>query len=400
MGGRKLFAELPTPPQDPILGLAQRFEQDPSDTKVDLGIGVYKDERGEVPILRSVKQAEAWLTAHQRSKSYLSSIGNPNFNRLVGELVLGAGSDALRRSQTIQTPGGTGGLRVAADLLHKLRPRTRIFIPSPTWANHQPLFAAAGHEVVPYAYYDVRRGELQFDAMLAALANMTAEDVLLLHGCCQNPTGADLDSAQWQAIAELLARTGAMPLVDLAYQGFAVGLREDSSAVTLLASRLPELFVASSYSKNFALYRDRVGALTLIGAREVDAVTARAHALIAARTNYSMPPDHGAAVVACILGSDSLRGEWEQELRAMRERIKAMRAQLVAQLEAGGARDLRFLAHQHGMFALLGLSPQAVETLRVRHHVYVTGSGRINVAGLTPDNVGRVAAAIAAVRAG
>ncbi len=395
-----MFAELPTPPQDPILGLAKLFAQDRADNKVDLGIGVYKDERGEVPILRSVKQAESWLAAHQKSKSYLSSIGNPDFNRLIGELVLGAESDALRRSQTIQTPGGTGALRVAADLLHKLRPHRRIFIPSRTWANHQPLFLAAGLEVVPYPYYDVTRGELQFEAVLAALAEMTREDVLLLHGCCQNPTGADFDSAQWRAIAELLVRTGAVPLVDLAYQGFAVGLREDAAAVALLASRLPELLVASSCSKNFALYRERVGALTVIGAREADAATARAHALIVARTNYSMPPDHGAAIVACILGSDPLRGEWEQELRAMRERIKAMRVQLVANLEAHGARDLQFLAHQRGMFALLGLSAQAVEALRIRHHVYITGSGRINVAGLTPDNVARVAAAIAAVRDG
>lgn len=392
-----MFAELPVPPQDPILGLAELFARDPADTKVDLGIGVYKDERGEVPILRSVKQAESWLVANQKSKSYLSSIGNQDFNRLIGELVLGADSDALRRSRTMQTPGGTGALRIAADLLHKVRPQMRLFIPSPTWANHRPLFAAAGHEVVQYPYYDVTRGELQFEAMLAALAKMTAEDVLLLHGCCHNPTGADPDSMQWQAICELLARTGAVPLVDLAYQGFAVGLREDTSALALLASRLPELLVVSSYSKNFALYRERIGALTLIGAREADAVTARAHALMVARTNYSMPPDHGAAIVACILGSDPLRREWEEELRAMRERIKVMRAQLVAHLDAHGARGLGFLAHQHGMFTLLGLSAQAVETLRLQHHVHITSSGRINVAGLTRDSVGRVAAALAAV---
>jgi len=395
-----MFAGLPTPPLDPIVGLAKLFESDPADAKIDLGIGVYKNERGEIPILRSVKQAESWLVANQRSKSYLSSIGNPEFNRLIGELLLEAHSDVLRRSQTIQTPGGTGALRVAADLLHKLRPHMRVFIPSPTWANHHGLFAAAGHEVVPYPYYDAARGELKFDAMLAALAAMKADDVLLLHGCCHNPTGADLDTTQWQAISELLARTGAVPLIDLAYQGFAVGLREDSAPLGLLASRLPELLVASSYSKNFALYRDRVGALTLIAPRDADAVAARAHAQTVARTNYSMPPDHGAAIVACILSSELLRSEWEEELRGMRERIKSMRTHLVARLEAHSERDFGFLAHQNGMFALLGLSAQAVETLRTRHHVYVTSSGRINVAGLTLDTVGRVADAIAAVHDG
>src|SRR5579862_525192 len=392
-----MFAELSIPPPDPIVGLAKLFESDPAETKIDLGIGVYKNERGEIPILHSVKQAESWLVANQRSKSYLSSIGNPEFNRLVRELLLGAHSDVLRRSQTIQTPGGTGALRVAADMLHKLRPRMRVFIPSPTWANHQGLFAAAGHEVVPYPYYDAARGEVKFDAMMAALGVMKADDVVLLHGCCHNPTGADLDTTQWQAIAELLAHSGAAPLVDLAYQGFAVGLREDSAALGLLASRLPELLVASSYSKNFALYRERVGALTLIAPRDVDAVAARAHAQIAARTNYSMPPDHGAAIVACILGNQLLRSEWEEELRGMRVRIQSMRAHLVEQLEARSGRDFGFLAHQNGMFALLALSAQAVETLRTRHHVHVTGSGRINVAGLTLDTVGRVADAIAAV---
>ncbi len=392
-----MFAELPTPPQDPILGLAHVFARDLSAAKVDLGIGVYKDEHGEVSILPSVKQAESWLVAQQRSKSYLSSVGNPDFNRLTGELLLGADSVAFRRSQTMQTPGGTGALRVAADLLRKVRPQTRVFIPTPTWANHAALFSAAGHEVIPYPYYNATRGELQVEAMLAALTAMTARDVLLVHGCCHNPTGADPDAAQWAAIAQQLARTGALPLVDLAYQGFAVSLHDDTSAVALLASALPELLIASSYSKNFALYRERVGALTLLGACAADAVTARAHAITVARTNYSMPPDHGAAVVAHILGSDSLRAQWEEEVRGMRERIQAMRVRLVTHLEGRSSRDFGFLARQHGMFAMLGISAPAVETLRARHHVHPTSSGRINIAGLTPDNIERVAAAIAAV---
>lgn len=389
-----MFAELPTAPEDPILGLAKMFDSDASPAKVDLGIGVYKDERGDVPILDSVKQAEAWLVDHQKSKTYLSSVGNPDFNRLTGELLLGAGSPEFLRSQTMQTPGGTGALRVAADLLHKVRPQTRIFVPSPTWANHQALLAAAGHEVICYPYYDAARAELQMDAMLAALAGMRENDVLLLHGCCHNPTGADPDVQQWEEIAQRLARSGALPLIDLAYQGFAAGVREDASALAMLASRLPELLVASSYSKNFGLYRERVGALTLIGARRADAVTARAHAQKVARTNYSMPPDHGAAVVARILGDDRLRTGWDEEVRSMRQRIRTMRARLAAHLNGRSGRDYGFLTRQRGMFALLGLSAQAVERLRIRHHVHITASGRINLAGLTSDNVEHVASAI------
>jgi aspartate aminotransferase len=389
-----MFAELPAAPEDPILGLAKLFDRDESPAKVDLGIGVYKDERGEVPILNSVKKAEAWLVDHQKTKTYLSSVGNPAFNWLTGELLFGAATPLFLRSQTMQTPGGTGALRVAADFLHKMRPQTRIFVPAPTWANHQGLFAAAGHEVITYPYYDASRAELQVDAMLEVLAGMTKNDVLLLHGCCHNPTGADPDAAQWGEIAERLEQSGAIPLIDLAYQGFAVGVREDASALALLASRLPELIVASSYSKNFGLYRERVGALTLIGAREGDAMTARAHAQKVARTNYSMPPDHGAAIVAHILGDDRLRSEWEDEVRGMRERIQAMRVRLAAHLNGESARDYRFLTQQRGMFALLGLSAPDVDAMRTRHHVHITASGRINLAGLTSDNVERVAAAI------
>jgi aspartate aminotransferase len=392
-----MFTHLPRAPDDPILGAAKIFERDQSAVKVDLGIGVYKDERSEVPILHSVKQAECWLVDHQQSKSYLSTVGNPEFNRLTGELLFAAGSDALRRSETMQTPGGTGALRVAADLLRKLRPQTRIFVPEPTWANHRPIFSAAGLEVISYPYYDVANAELRFDAMLAVLATMRANDVLLLHGCCHNPTGADPDEAQWEAIVQVLTRTGALPLVDLAYQGFGAGVREDASVLSLLASRLPELLAATSFSKNFSLYRERVGALTLVSAEPADAATARAHAITVARTNYSMPPDHGAAIVARVLGDASLRAEWEDEVRVMRERIKTMRASLVAQLEPRTRHDFGFLSRQHGMFALLDLPSVAVEALRAEHHVHINGSGRINIAGLTSENVERVAASIVAV---
>jgi aspartate aminotransferase len=392
-----MFSELPKAPDDPILGLAQLFDRDTDPARVDLGIGVYKDEQGQVPILRTVKQAESWLVGHQESKSYLSSLGNTDFNRLTAELLLGAESDACRRSRTMQTPGGTGALRIAADFLRKVRPTTRVFVPAQTWANHRGIFLAAGLEVIPYPYYDVTRAELEFEAMLGVLDRMTASDALLLHGSCQNPTGADPDARQWEEIAGRLQRTGALPVIDFAYQGFAIGLREDASVLGMLASRLPEMLIASSYSKNFGLYRERVGALTLVGARENDALNARAHAQVVARSNYSMPPDHGAAIVARILGDGRLRADWEGELRGMRERIRMMRATLAAFLQRLSTRNWQFLTRQHGMFALLGITPAAVDALRTQHHVYLASSGRMNLAGLTLDNAERVASAIVAV---
>lgn len=391
-----MFKGLPVPAADPILGLARLFAMDVPPAKVDLGIGVYKDESGEVPILGTVKQAESFLVAHQASKSYLSSAGNAEFNRLTRDLLFDPDSGTRGRARTIQAPGGTGALRLAADLLRKLRPQCRVFIPDPTWANHRALFTAAGHEVVVYPYYDVARRELRFEHMESVLAKTTADDVVLLHGCCHNPSGADPDSAQWRRIAELLGRTGALPLVDLAYQGFAVGLREDAASINLLASILPEMIVASSYSKNFALYRERVGALTLVAATAAEAEIAQAHAVNVARTNYSMPPDHGAAVVAHILGDETLRSEWQEELRHMRERINTMRELLARHLDNLGSRQFSAISRQHGMFVLLGIAPDAVERLRDRHHVHITTSGRLNVAGLTHDSVERVATAIAA----
>ncbi|MBP7334326.1 amino acid aminotransferase [Niveispirillum sp.] len=392
-----MFTHLAEPPQDPILGLSRLFAADPSPHKVDLGIGVYKDGQGEVAILPSVKVAEAWLLANQHSKRYLSSAGNADYNRLMRDLLFGEGTDLAGRARTVQAPGGTGALRLAAEFLHRLRPGGRVFIPDPTWANHRAIFAAAGHTVVTYPYYDVARGTLRFDAMMEALGGMESADVLLLHGCCHNPSGADPDAGQWAQIADLLARTGAFPLVDLAYLGFADGLDADAVGTRLLAARLPEMLVASSCSKNFALYRERVGALTLVGETAAAAELAQAHLMPIIRTNYSMPPDHGAAIVAHILGDAALKAQWREELRQMRNRINAMRSQLVGLLADRCERDFGFLGRQRGMFALLGIGPDAVARLRSDHHVHITGTGRANVAGLTEDNVERVADGIAAV---
>ncbi|PJI88415.1 aromatic amino acid transaminase [Sphingomonas koreensis] len=391
-----MFADLAEPPLDPILGLAQLLAQDKSPDKVDLGIGIYQNEHGEAPVLDCVKTAERWLAETQPSKRYLSSAGNADYNTQTRGLLFGKGSDGFARSRTIQAPGGTGALRLASDLLRKLRPEGRVFIPGPTWPNHPGILKASGHEVVVYPYYDMAAGALRFDEMMAALADLGPRDTLLLHGCCHNPTGADLDREQWRAVAGLVAKSGAAVLVDLAYLGLGDGLAEDAAGIRLLAEQIPEFIVASSYSKNFALYRERVGALTVVGGSEKDAVLAHAHALPVARTLWSMPPDHGAAVVAKVLGDAELRRVWEGELTLMRGRINAMRERLATRLAAQGTRDYGFIAKQRGMFTMLGIAPDAVETLRRDHHVHLTSSGRINVAGLNANNVDRVADAIAA----
>lgn len=392
-----MFAQLPDPPVDPILGLAQLLASDSSPDKVDLGIGIYNDENGQAPVLDCVKAAERWLVENQPSKRYLSSAGHPEYNDHTRALLFGEGSDAHQRSRTIQAPGGTGALRLASDLIRRLRPGGRIFVPGPTWPNHPVLLKASGHELVVYPYYDLATGALRFDEMMACLAGMTSADTLLVHGCCHNPTGADLSLDQWGAVADIVAKTGAGVLVDLAYLGLGDGIDEDAAGIRLLAERLPEMIVASSYSKNFAVYRERVGALTLVGANAKDAALAHAHTLPVARTLYSMPPDHGAAVVARVLGDADMRHGWEIELRTMRDRINAMRARLSSRLAGQSARDYSFIARQRGMFTMLGITPEGVERLRSDHHVYVTNSGRVNIAGLNNNNVDRVADAIAAV---
>lgn len=389
-----MFANLPEPPADPILGMARLFAADGSPDKVDLGIGVYHDAEGLASVLPSVKAAERWLLEHQSSKKYLSSSGNPEFNESIRSLVLGDGTAEWARARTIQTPGGTGALKLAADYIWSLSPRSRVFIPAPTWANHNAIFPRAGLELVRYPYYDPASGAVLFDRMVAALADLRAGDVLLLHGCCHNPTGADLTLDQWREVAAILNRSGAFPLIDMAYLGFGEGLAEDAEAVRLLASLVPEIMIASSNSKNFALYRERVGALTVIAADGHEADRAFAHAVPQARSNWSMPPDHGAAVVAHILNTPELRVQWEGELAEMRERVAGVRQALAKQLSANSGRDFGFIARHRGMFTQLDIPPEAVKDLRARHHVHITGSGRMNVAGLTDGNVPMVARAI------
>lgn len=396
-----LFSALAPIPPDPILGTAQLFAADPSPHKVDLGIGIYKNENGEAAVLSSVKAAEQWLVQNQTSKAYLSSAGNPAFNRATAELLLGVSHPALSddRVRTVQTPGGTGALRVAADFIRAHQPGSTVWLPEPTWANHPAIFGAAGLKLARYPYYDPARAQLLLQQMLSSLSRAKPGDVIVVHGCCHNPTGADLTDEQWDSLTATLARTSAMPLVDFAYQGFGAGLEADALPVRKLARELPEVLIASSYSKNFALYRDRVGALTLISERGVDADRVHAHLLRTIRTNYSMPPDHGAAVVAHILTDTLRRSRWESELLVMSERVRQMRNLLARQLRDRSARSYDFIARQRGMFTSLGLTAQQVDQLRTRHSVHISSSGRINVAGLTRSNVAHVADALVAIEA-
>jgi aspartate aminotransferase len=397
-----LFSTLAPIPPDPILGMAQLFAADTSAHKVDLGIGIYKDETGAAPVLSSVKQAEQWLVNHQLTKAYLSSAGNPVFNRATAELLLGRSHAALadERVRTVQTPGGTAALRVCADFIRTHQPDTTVWLPDPTWPNHPAIFAAAGLKLGTYPYYDEARSGVLFERMIETCSRLARGDVVVLHGCCHNPTGADLSESQWDELASRLARSGAIPLIDLAYQGFGAGLDADAYGVRKLARELPETLIASSYSKNFALYRDRAGAVTLVSERGVDADRVQAHLLRTIRTIYSMPPDHGAAVVAHILTTPACRALWESELLAMGARIREMRSLLAGRLRGRSRRDFDFIASQRGMFTALGLGPSEVRRLREEHSVHISSSGRINVAGLTRASIDWVADAIVAVQAG
>lgn len=395
-----MFDELKGLPEDAILGLMTRYRADPFADKVDLGVGVFRDEAGHTPVLDCVRDAEARVLATQDTKTYVAPAGRAEFNRLVQEMVLGTGHPVLGqgRLRTIQAPGGCGALRLGAELIRAAAPQSQVHVSDPTWGNHMPLLGGAGLRLARYPYYEAASGRLRFDAMLQALDRCNPGDVILLHACCHNPSGADLSVAQWNEVLSVLQRRQLLPFVDLAYQGFGEGLEADAFGVRLLAEHLPELLVAVSMSKNFGLYRERVGALILIGSRpeRVDAMSS--NALQIARSIYSMPPDHGAAVTALILGDAPLRQRWERELEQMRQRIQSMRRLLSATLrQKSGSGRFDFIESQRGMFSLLGLSPQQVLDLRDRHHVYMVPDSRVNIAGVTPRNAGYLTDAILAV---
>ncbi len=387
----------PAPP-DSILGLTDEFRKDQNPEKVNLGVGVYKDENGSTPILRCVKAAEEELIKIEKTKSYLPISGDPVYAAAVQRLILGESSDVIKegRVATAHAPGGTGALRVGADLIRKFNPAAKLWVSSPTWANHNGIFGAAGFEIKQYGYYNTESRDLDFDLLMNDLLKVPAGDVVVLHACCHNPSGVDLTNDQWQQVAELAARTGWVPFLDFAYQGFGDGVDEDRFAVEQFAAAGIDCYVASSFSKNFGLYNERTGAITVITPSAEEATVAMSHLKTVVRTNYSNPPAHGALVASLILNQSELRTVWLEELADMRERIKNMRKSLVQGLAAQGVDgDFSFIEKQRGMFSFSGWSDDVVAKLRKEDSIYVVGGGRINLAGLTSANIEYVCAAVA-----
>ena len=393
-----MFENLKAQPADAILRLISEYQNDSRPQKIDLGVGVYRNEKGETPILTSVKRAEKMLLAEQESKTYLGSGGDPVFNDLIQGLIFGADNAQHERIVTLHTPGGSAALCVAAGLIMRARKDTTLWVPDPTWANHVPLLGGAGVSLKTYSYYDPHSKSVRFNELLETLSSVPAGDMVLLHGCCHNPTGMDLSRDQWQQVATLITDRKLVPFVDMAYQGFAEGLEEDAWPVRLLFRKVPEMIVAASCSKNFALYRDRIGSLSIVGTDRAarDILRSQAHNIV--RTMYSMPPDHGAAVVRRILANKDLNAEWIAEVNAMRGRLKAMRSKLVDALKTTApGHDFSHVTRANGLFSFLGVNEAQVDKLKSEYGVYMVGSSRINVAGITSKNVGYLAESVAAV---
>lgn len=395
-----IFSQVSQAPADPILGLTDAFKADPRAHKVNLGVGIYKDEAGQTPVLTSVKKAEAKLLEVEKSKNYLGIEGVQAYNLVVQALLFGENSSLVtdNRVVTAQAPGGTGALRVAAEFLSTNTTSKTIWISNPTWANHQNIFETAGLTVKQYQYYVAETHDMDFDAMVADLSEAAQGDIVLLHGCCHNPTGIDLNIEQWKVIAQLCLEKELLPLFDFAYQGFGTGIEEDAQGLRAVAAVVPELLVANSFSKNFGLYNERIGAVTLVAQDQETAVRSFSQIKRTIRANYSNPPAHGGLIVSTILADADLRQEWESELTAMRLRIGEMRLLLVESLKAEGVtQDFSFISRQNGMFSFSGLSKEQVNRLREEFAIYIVGSGRISVAGLTKDNMPSVCRAIAQV---
>jgi len=386
-------------PGDPILGLMEAYAQDSNPRKFDLGVGVYKDAQGLTPIPEAVKLAEARLVESQDTKTYIGGHGNPLFGKVINELVLGADSKLIaeQRAGATQTPGGTGALRLAADFIAQCLPGKGVWLSNPTWPIHETIFATAGVKVSHYPYVG-SDNRLDVEAMLAVLNEVPKGDVVLLHACCHNPTGFDLNHDDWQRVLDVVRRRDLLPLIDFAYQGFGDGLEQDAWSTRLFAAEVPELLITSSCSKNFGLYRDRTGALIVCAKTADKLIDIRSQLANIARNLWSTPPDHGAAVVATILADPELKARWADEVEAMRLRIAQLRSGLVEALEPHGLRE-RF-AHigvQRGMFSYTGLSPEQVKQLREHHSVYMVSSGRANVAGIDATRLALLAEAIANV---
>ncbi len=394
-----MFDTLDELPPDPILGVTAAFRRDPYPLKVDLGVGVYRDDRGITPVPAAVREAERALLTEQTSKTYVGPAGNLDFNDRIVGLALGPLALSLgARVATIQTVGGCGALRLGTEMIRVSRPDAVIHVPEPTWANHEPLVGSSGLRLERYPYYDASRRDVDFDAMHGYVSRLPDGAVLLLHGCCHNPTGADLKPEHWRALADTIERRGLLPFVDMAYQGFGDDLETDVVGLRALAQAVPEMLLAISCSKNFGLYRERAGALAVVAQNGRAAAAVATHQARLARRMYSMPPDHGAAIAARLLGDPALRRQWVEEVAAMVARMKSLRTLLadrLAQRMPGG--DFGWLTRHRGMFSLLGLDAAQLHTLREQHHVYVPADGRMNVAGINELNVDYLADALASL---
>jgi len=395
-----MFEHLQAVPPDPILGILAAYAQDPNPNKIDLGIGVYKDEAGNTPMLHCVVEAEKQLIATQTSKSYLGPPGVKGFNSAMSDLIFGRDSEALAagRVRTIQTPGGTGALRVAGDLVHEAKPGARIWASDPTWANHLAIFPASGLNMQAYPYFDRETNDLRFAAMMENLKQRGPDDVVLFYACCHNPCGVSPNPDQWESITSLAAERGFMPMIDMAYMGFETGIEEDTLSVRLFTEKCPEVIVASSCSKNFAVYRERVGAISVVcsSSQKVSDVETVINSLT--RKNYSMPPTHGTGVIDIVLHSPELTELWHSEVAGMRDRINGLRRKLSDKIRARGiGKDFSFLERQSGMFSFLGLSVEQVQRLKSEFSIYTVNSARINVASFNDGNIDYFIDALATV---
>ena len=385
-----MFENLKPVAIDPILGLMVAFKADTRSEKIDLGVGVYQDDQGRTPVMAAVKEAESRLMVLETTKSYQGMAGDPEYNQRMMELLFGEGHSILNsgRVKSIQAPGGSGALRVGAEVVRKARPESKLWIGVPTWPNHIPLLGSAGFEINQYPYYDMASRQINVQAMMDTLRTVPAGDMVLLHGCCHNPTGADLTHDQWDEIADIALERGFIPFIDTAYQGLGDGLHEDAYGMRMMAERLPEVVIASSCSKNFGLYRERTGSITFIAETPERADVVVSQAMSTARSIYSMPPAHGALLVSMVLGDPQLRSQWQAELEEVRLRVKAMRGLLCDSLQDNDAgMDFSHINRQKGMFSFLGITTPQLERLRNEFGIYIVSSTRINLAGVNSNNI-------------
>jgi aspartate aminotransferase len=385
-----MFESLKPAAIDPILGLMAAFREDPRDNKIDLGVGVYQDDRGRTPVMDAVKRAESKLMELEQTKSYQGIAGDAEYNSRMLALMFGDDHSILSsgRIKTLQAPGGSGALRVGAEVVKRARPEAKLWVGVPTWPNHIPLLGSAGFEIEEYPYYDMESRQINSDLMMETLRKVPAGDVVLLHGCCHNPTGADLTNAQWDEITEIALERGFIPFIDTAYQGLGDGLEEDAYGMRTMAAKLPEMLIASSCSKNFGLYRERTGSITFITQTPEQATIVAAQAMSVARQLYSMPPAHGALLVSLILGDEELCSDWKAELEEVRLRIKSMRTLLADSIQDNAqGMDFSHIKRQNGMFSFLGVKPEHLVRLREEFGIYIVSSTRINLAGINSSNI-------------